>query len=248
MSETSGPEIPLTKPTKYPEQVKAVIQEGASEKVARKLVARDRRIAHVHKENTALKEEAIKDHLTGAYSRRWMDTQLGIQTAEANRSNTPLSAIFIDLDGFKELNDTDGHKAGDHVLQVAANLMKNSVARDSDTVVRFGGDEFVVLLPLTPQFLIDSDGNRYGGALEIAEKLVHKFEEHRWGPLQAKPPRCSIGIAQYGGDESPQEFLTRADSAMYVAKTVGKNPNELGYGKSNVTIWQRGQAANPERT
>lgn len=244
MSEEPTPPILLTQPTKHSEEVRAVIARGAPEPVARDLVASELRRARLTRHLQDSREDlqvaqtdAITDHLTGAYTRKWMEEQLKIQVAEAKRAGTPFTVLFVDLDKIKSINDSEGHAAGDLVIIDAVQKMRKVVPRASDSIARIGGDEFTILMPDTPEFFIDENGVKQGGAMEKAQQIADLFTS----------PTCSIGVAQLTDDITPIELLNRADAAMYVAKLIGKNPDQPGFAKSNVAFWKEGQVQNPER-
>ena len=122
--------------------------------------------------------------------------------------------FFIDVDNFKKYNDLHGHQAGDGLLVEAANLLTNSIRENIDSVFRYGGDEFVILLPHLPA----------AQALSVAERICSKFDL-----LKFEPTSLSIGIARFiekSGtiEQDIQDMIQRADSALYSAKKdPGKN-------------------------
>jgi diguanylate cyclase (GGDEF)-like protein/PAS domain S-box-containing protein len=160
-----------------------------------------------------IQQLAYFDALTGLPNRTLLNDRVAHALADAARRQEPLALIFLDLDHFKNVNDTLGHRIGDVLLVTLAGRMQ-AVVRAQDTVARQGGDEFILLLPNT-----DNDG-----AAHVAEKLLHtisqaiQIEQHE---LTVTP---SIGIAQYPGDGTDLETLTKhADIAMYRAKQNGRN-------------------------
>lgn len=155
---------------------------------------------------------AHHDHLTGLPNRMCFLDRLCLEIAHAKRNQKLLAVLFLDLDGFKAINDTYGHDAGDRYLVEAASRMV-SVARESDTVARLGGDEFTVLL---------TSLNRPKDAVTFAKRLIAAFEEPWEDEGQVHNISASIGIALYPGDgENPYSLLKRADQAMYKAKKDG---------------------------
>ena len=169
------------------------------------------------KEAEALREhESRHDALTGLPNRRALFELLPLAIARANRSNQPLGVLFLDLDGFKNVNDTQGHDAGDMVLcQISARL--RSGVRDTDAVVRLAGDEFTVVL----EGLADGEAS----ACIVAEKLLAQIQvpivlEHGTAAVSA-----SIGIAVYlpGTMLGADQLINSADAAMYEAKHAGKS-------------------------
>jgi diguanylate cyclase (GGDEF)-like protein/PAS domain S-box-containing protein len=158
-----------------------------------------------------VRERALHDPLTGLPNRALFDDRLSSAIAAAQRNDTPLSLLMLDLDGFKGVNDTRGHHAGDMVLvEIASRL--SGILRESDTAARLGGDEFVLMLPATPLL----------GAIEASRALVDFIVAPI--SIEGKPLTvgASIGIAvfpNHGCD--PQVLLAAADSAMYEAKRSG---------------------------
>ena len=137
--------------------------------------------------------------------------------ADANNTGIPLSLAFIDLDRFKEINDSFGHQRGDEVLIAAAKILARH-ARGSDLLARYGGEEFVMLLP----------GCTAVGAIQLCERLLSAFREahHKLEGNKNKIVTVSIGIATHGEEidfESCSQLLRRADQAMYRAKSLGRD-------------------------
>ncbi len=162
-----------------------------------------------------LTKKATQDSLTGLCNRAEFERLLGGRVADANRHESSLALLYIDLDRFKAINDTHGHHVGDQVLQAAANCLLSS-ARESDLVARLGGDEFVVVL--------ESNEPRRAASL-VSGKILQAFarvvdlDDGR--KLQIG---TSIGIAIYPDDSTHFEDLLKcADKAMYQAKNSGRN-------------------------
>jgi diguanylate cyclase (GGDEF)-like protein len=154
------------------------------------------------------------DLLTGLPNRPLLYDRLGVALANAHRNEQPVSLFFLDLDGFKGVNDSLGHEAGDHVLKEVSSRLQHCI-RESDTVARLGGDEFVLVLSST------TDPEAAGA---IATKVIKALSE----PIIFNGHPCSIGasigIAIYPKDGETQDaLLSKADSAMYDAKEAGKN-------------------------
>lgn len=165
-----------------------------------------------------LREQAIRDPLTGLFNRRYLIEMLNREIERARRENWPVSIIVIDIDHFKTLNDANGHKAGDLVLQALGKLLLSNT-RASDIACRYGGEEFVIVMPNVYPLV----------AFERAEQIRLKFEWLRI-PFEEKDlsATISLGIAVFpqnatGGDE----VLIRADRAMYQAKQTGRNRTVL---------------------
>jgi diguanylate cyclase (GGDEF)-like protein/PAS domain S-box-containing protein len=167
------------------------------------------------KEYEALIErQANYDTLTELPNRFLFMNRLALSIEQANQQHSAIALMFIDLDMFKEVNDTLGHKAGDELLQIAARRLLNCV-RESDTVARLGGDEFTVILPNV--HLIK---HVEVVAQKLLQQLITPFE------LSAQTVQISgsIGIALYPGDAHDVEsFIQHADAAMYQAKHAGRN-------------------------
>lgn len=157
---------------------------------------------------------ASHDGLTGLPNRGLLGDRVTRAIANANRHKNQLALMFVDLDGFKAVNDTLGHEAGDEVLiSVTALLLEDT--RDSDTVARIGGDEFVIML---------TDITDKSGIEQVAKKVVERLVRPIDFKGQVAQIGASIGIAVYPGDADDQEALLRcADQAMYEVKSAGKN-------------------------
>jgi diguanylate cyclase (GGDEF)-like protein len=176
-------------------------------------------------------ELAKKDDLTGLYNDRWFHVRLTETLAEARRTGREAVLLFMDLDHFKWVNDCHGHLAGSQVLREVGFLLKRILQRGDATVARYGGDEFVMILPATS---LDE-------GLRVCEEIRRTIEsttflEREWG--FSMPPvhlrgilSASIGIARFAPeagsiasvDLDKNELLRRADVAMYHAKSLGKN-------------------------
>lgn len=164
---------------------------------------------------TKVEEMALRDTLTGLYNRRYFQQILDYELNRAKRYRQPLSIIFIDLDHFKEVNDTFGHSMGDQFLKQISQKL-SSLFRTTDLLARYAGDEFVAILPATPQ-----DGAMIL-AHRIQEVLSHYEVMARGRTLQVS---VSIGVDTYENAEGigSVTLIDRADKAMYEAKTQGRN-------------------------
>ena len=147
------------------------------------------------------------DALTGALNRRALDQRLDEIVRQYNRVPSNQCLLVLDLDGFKAVNDTQGHDRGDAVLAQIATLLRGRI-RITDRLYRYGGDEFVVLAS-------DSD-------LEHSRELAEELRE-LVGAETGVPITVSIGVAQYAVGETPAAWLRRADEALYRAKQAGRN-------------------------
>ncbi|HZP87803.1 MAG TPA: GGDEF domain-containing protein [Burkholderiales bacterium] len=155
---------------------------------------------------------AISDALTGLPNRRGFDSTLSREISRARRHKTPLCLAILDLDHFKRINDQFGHVTGDMVLVHFAQTMK-SAGRDVDLLARFGGEEFVLLMPDTPLIGAEFGVNRLLRCLEDQPLITQA------ATIQV---RFSAGIAQWGLDETAENLLVRADGALYAAKAAGR--------------------------
>ena len=158
---------------------------------------------------------SVTDDLTQLYNSRYLSQVLRRETKRASRSSRPLSLLFIDLDGFKSVNDTHGHLCGSRALVEAAALIRLS-ARETDVVARFGGDEFALILPDT--------GSE--GAAAVGERIRDRIEAHRFlqGDGLDIHLTVSVGVATLPDVAASTESLIQAaDEAMYHVKDHGKN-------------------------
>lgn len=157
---------------------------------------------------------ATRDALTGLANRLILVERLASALRRANRSNDDVAVVFVDCDGFKAVNDTYGHAAGDEYLKKVARALELAV-RDSDTVARLGGDEFIIL--------IERCGTR-----DALDRVVRRIHMRAMQPIavgdQTIVPRLSVGVTCYAGDGTEGDALIRqADQAMYQAKRSGGN-------------------------
>jgi diguanylate cyclase (GGDEF)-like protein len=161
-----------------------------------------------------LREQAIRDPLTGLFNRRYLIETLDREIAQAVRAATPLSIMMIDLDHFKKINDTYGHKAGDLMLQTLGTLLA-AKTRDGDIACRYGGEEFVIVLP----------GASLTIARQRAEHLRTTFQELRVTyNQQILRATLSAGVASFPLNGADGEaVLQDADKALYIAKSTGRN-------------------------
>jgi diguanylate cyclase (GGDEF)-like protein len=155
-----------------------------------------------------LQASATHDPLTGLPNRGAWDDRMERELRRAASTGEPLSALAIDLDGLKRINDTHGHQQGDRLLQRCAHAW-NGVLRQGDYLARLGGDEFLVLLP----------GSAEGVAEQLAKRIVGAVPFNQ---------TCSVGIATWDGEEAAFELVHRADQGMYAAKAAGGGRTELG--------------------
>lgn len=156
---------------------------------------------------------ARTDELTGLPNRRDMQIQLNNEFARYQRSGHHFSVVLIDLDLFKRINDDYGHEAGDHVLQMFAELMI-TVCRQSDIPCRWGGEEFLILLPDTSLLQ----------ALTLSERLRYEVDQHGFMLKSERlPVTISAGVCSISQCSSIDHLLRQADKHLYDAKTAGRN-------------------------
>lgn len=161
-----------------------------------------------------LREQSLRDQLTGLYNRRFLDETIDKIAAQIKRRGTTLGILMVDIDYFKEVNDTYGHDMGDKVLKEIVKVLVKSV-READLVIRFGGEEFLVLL-------MDVQS---GKSVEIAEKIRKAVESHTiesFGVVLRKT--VSVGVSEFPEDsEKIWQCIKYADVALYKAKEMGRN-------------------------
>lgn len=172
-------------------------------------------------EKFELEQLAMTDSLTGLFNRRYFGERAEEAIKQSRRDNLPLTIIVLDIDDFKQVNDSFGHSVGDRALIELSAVMKSSL-RGSDILSRVGGEEFHILLPNTPQSRAEEVANRMREALKkasISIKSESSQEENHIISLT-----CSFGIASLREhDTHIDEVLKRADDAMYEAKRQGKD-------------------------
>jgi diguanylate cyclase (GGDEF)-like protein/PAS domain S-box-containing protein len=161
-----------------------------------------------------LREQAVRDPLTGLYNRRYLAETLDREMARAKRVAEPVSVVIIDLDHFKEINDTYGHRAGDEILRMLGTILSHQTRR-GDISCRYGGDEFVVILP----------GASHHIALQRAEQWRIAFSTTAFADGNTTLYNTfSAGLALFPDDgKSAEEILAAADKALYSAKSSGRN-------------------------
>lgn len=164
--------------------------------------------------HAALESRSVTDPLTNVYNRAKSFELLSAAINNQQRYNTPFSVIFLDIDGFKAINDERGHAAGDDILVKYALLLTEN-ARKTDAVFRWGGEEFMILCPNTDQ----------AKAARLAENLRSLFSHktQNTAPL----PSASYGVVEYHPGEDVTCLIKRADMAMYAAKRAGGNQVEV---------------------
>jgi diguanylate cyclase (GGDEF)-like protein len=170
----------------------------------------------LEKANETLKNLACRDGLTGLYNHRYFQEYLIFELYRSSRNKETFSMLFLDLDFFKQYNDTHGHLEGDQLLRSLAGILKKSIRR-SDVLARYGGEEFVLILPATPK----------ANARIVGEKIRRFVESYPFKGRDKQPQKkvtLSIGIATFPDDGTDRSSLIQcADLAMYRAKNGGRN-------------------------
>lgn len=190
----------------------------------------EQRLRAANKEVAALQEKLKKtewfastDALTGLWNRHAFSDRLLQHMDASGKNNAELSLVMLDIDHFKNVNDTYGHLAGDDLLRVIAKTLKDFV-RGKDVVCRYGGEEFIILLTDTP----------LSGAVRVAEKIRTHFAAMSWKQkstgVSIGNVTLSCGVSQYRKGESKESFVQRADVALYQSKRTGRNrvTSEMG--------------------
>ena len=167
------------------------------------------------KECKRLRELAIKDELTGYYNYSFLMNTLSCEMERSRRSGLPTSIIMTDIDFFKRINDQFGHESGNTALQWASKILKKNIRR-MDFPCRYGGEEFLFILP----------NEKLVNAVKMAERLRKTLETNPL-ILKSKPVilTASFGVEEYNGyrNDTPTNFIERADAFMYQAKETGRN-------------------------
>lgn len=170
-------------------------------------------ISRLQDELANASEMVRHDPLTGALNRKGMNEAIEAEVARARRKNSKLCMALLDIDNFKKLNDSLGHAAGDAALVHLSKVVQETI-RPQDILSRYGGEEFVVLLPDTPV------ENAVNAMVRVQRELTRRFFLHNNDKVLIT---FSCGVAELGDNEDPHETLKRADAGMYLAKRAGKN-------------------------
>jgi diguanylate cyclase (GGDEF)-like protein len=167
-----------------------------------------------------LQKLAVTDGLTKLYNSRSFYSQLETEVDRFNRYKHPLALLLLDLDHFKDYNDTYGHLEGDKILVHFSQIIK-SCLRANDTAYRYGGEEFTVILP-------ETGGDEAG---TVAQRIRAALEAERFSPVNGKKVKItiSIGVTEYQPKEELSTFIQRADRAMYRSKQKGRNMVSMLY-------------------
>jgi len=178
----------------------------------------DNTTVELYESNVILADKVYIDPLTGIYNRRYLDDNLKRVTNALTRSGGNLSVMMLDIDYFKKYNDTYGHSEGDTCLREVAQAISKTLFRPDDFVVRYGGEEFCVILPFT-----DDGGARYmaDNILNSVRGLNITHEQNE----AASHVTISIGLTTVSGEHpmDGEDFIKRADQALYLSKQNGRN-------------------------
>ncbi len=176
-----------------------------------------------------LEKLSITDSLTGAWNRLPLERTAEIEISRSQRYQHPISLIFFDIDHFKPINDNFGHNVGDSILKTVVHLIKNNI-RTSDSIYRWGGEEFVVLATST----------NHRAAATLAEKLRRLIAEYDFPDVGKLT--ISLGVAEYLPNDKLNSWLERADKATYAAKAAGRNQVIVdSFGASDIWAREAGQ-------
>ncbi len=194
--------------------------EARQQQLEEQLERLNQRVREMEKEGESLRqrlrekhEQAVRDPLTGLYNRLAYDERIVQEFARAKRYRQPLSLAVLDIDRFKRINDSYGHKAGDKALKIIADRVRNNL-RETDFLARYGGEEFVIVMPETCL----SDGLV---AVEKLRKDVSQSQFHYQGTGVAIT--VSVGLAEMHENDNPETLFQRADRALYKAKESGRD-------------------------
>jgi diguanylate cyclase (GGDEF)-like protein len=170
--------------------------------------------------HNSLASSAVHDALTGAFNKGYFSEYLEHEIARAVRKQIPFSLIMLDIDHFKRVNDTYGHRRGDYALKTLADVVRKS-KRNADVLSRIGGEEFIILLP-------DTGLSDAGQLAERVRKSVEDFPFEEIGKLTV-----SLGVTEFTQADNQESILKRVDSALYLAKGNGRNRTEVLGGEPN---------------
>jgi diguanylate cyclase (GGDEF)-like protein/PAS domain S-box-containing protein len=198
----SGEEEPIIASTSA-----SVLQDSAGKKAGIIAILKD--ITQQKKLEKELEELSIKDNLTSLYNQRHFYRLLQKEMTRAARQDRPLCLLLLDLDNFKQLNDSRGHLAGDRILEKVAKIIKDCTREHVDYTFRYGGDEFTIILTETNQ----------KQAYDVAERIRNQLPKS----LDEAPLTLSIGLAEFSDSLELEDFINSADKAMYDAKHAGGN-------------------------
>lgn len=161
--------------------------------------------------NKALELLSTTDKLTQIYNRLKLDELIHQELTRANRYGSQFSVILLDVDHFKRVNDAFGHLVGDEVLVAITSVLRNNLSRETDYLGRWGGEEFLIILP----------ENELNQAIKLADKLCRAIDQSFF--VKDIHPTCSFGVTSYQVDDTEDSLLSRVDEALFRAKALGRN-------------------------
>jgi diguanylate cyclase len=207
------------------EQLRALVDAIATEtklvaqrnqKLQDQLQSSSAQMEEMRRKLDSVRQEAVTDSLTGLPNRRKFDQTLHETTERAAQTGAPLCLLMIDIDHFKEFNDTYGHTVGDHVLALVARTMKECI-RSTDLAARYGGEEFAVILPSSSL----ADAVRIAESIRTSvasKRIVNRSKNQTLGTIT-----LSIGAAPFADGDSLADLIKLADRRLYAAKRQGRN-------------------------
>lgn len=208
----SGADDYLTKPINFPELEARVRSMLRIKRLQDELDEKNRELENV---NRKLRKLSVTDGLTELFNHRHIHELLHEEFERSKRSGEPIAVVMLDLDHFKQVNDTHGHPTGDVILYETAEILRNT-AREIDMPGRYGGEEFILILP----------GTTEDEAVQFAERVRHSVEDHVFRD-EATEVRMTVsaGVAAFpdSGADEPGALIKRADDALYTAKESGRN-------------------------
>jgi diguanylate cyclase (GGDEF)-like protein len=166
-----------------------------------------------------LRNQSIRDPLTGLFNRRYLEESLELECSRAERSREPIAVVMLDVDHFKRFNDTFGHDAGDVVLKHVGEILRRSI-RQGDLACRYGGEEFVLVMP----------GTSVAEAAEVAERVRESIKrlEVAYRNQSLGKITISLGVAPHpAAGQTPAELIEAADQMLYAAKSAGRDRVQL---------------------
>ena len=166
------------------------------------------------KSNENLKNLAIRDRMTNLFNHAEFEDNLARQITIYHRNQEPFSLVMGDLDDFKQVNDTYGHLVGDRVIRNTANTLVRLLRAEIDSIYRYGGEEFAILMRNTPESIGAMVMNRVRGMLEVSAVQANGTDLYT---------TMSIGVGGFNPEWRMEEFIAKVDQALYCAKRAGKN-------------------------
>ena len=180
-----------------------------------------RQIERLQKELETVRNESLRDPLTKIYNRRAFDMRLSAEIDSASKQQSELCLAIADLDHFKRVNDTFGHRVGDEILKIFASVITSNI-KGQDLVARYGGEEFAIILPAT----------NLTAATQLIDRIRVQMSERRLVLKGTKTPigdiTASFGLARFSPGTSSADLIEQADKKLYLAKSNGRNRVESG--------------------